>query len=178
MKRVAGLALALAFPSVAAAQAEEWERFGLYTGCRPVHAGAVVMLSEDNQETMEDALEAVAEASLESRLRAADLWWSSLERGSLERVPLFAKVTVDPMLPPSGLKLYAYEVRLELHKQLMDEFGNKRTNTNATWTRVKASWEPPHPRSGQEVLDAVSSTLGRLMDQFIAAYLRVNGSAC
>ena len=178
MRRVAVLALALVFPSVAAGQAEEWERFALYTGCRPIHAITVVTLSEKNQDMTEDALEAVAAASLESRLRAADLWWSSSERGSSEGVPLFAEVTVDLWFPPSGLKVYAYEVRLELHKQLMDEFGNKRTNTSATWTRVKASWEPPHPRSGQEVLDAVSSTFGRLMDQFVAAYLRVNGSAC
>lgn len=63
-------------------------------------------------------------------------------------------------------------------KRLMDEFGNKPTNTHATWTRTVRPLGLSFPRSEQEVLDAVSSAFGRLTDQFLAAYLLVNGSAC
>ena len=69
-------------------------------------------------------------------------------------------------------------MQLKLSKKLMDEFGNRPTNTNVTWTRTVRPRGLSFPRSEQEVLDAVSSAFGRLMDQFLAAYLRVNGSAC
>lgn len=180
MRRVAALVLGLAFPSVVAGQAESGERFELYTGCRPVHAITTVTLSENSQDTMEDALKAVAEASLESRLRAADLWWSWPERGLFEGgpVPLFVTITVDPTFPPNELKLYDYEVRLRLNKQLTDEFGNQSSGTHTTWARgIRSGWDNL-PRSEQDVLDAVSSALGRLMDQFLAGYLRVNAPAC
>ena len=178
MMRGTALVLALALPGVVSGQVKEWERFELYTECRPVLAVTLVSVSVDNWEAIEDSITAAGEAAVESRLRAAGLWWSSSETGSWEHAFLQATVFVDPLFPQSERKLYEYEVQLKLNKQLMDEFGNKPTNTQATWTRTVRPRGLSFPRSEQEVLDAVSSAFGRLLDQFLAAYLRVNGSAC
>ena len=181
MRRVAALVLALTLPGVARGQVDEVERYELYTECRPLFSVTSVFMSENNRDAMEDAMTAAAEASVESRLRAAGLWWP--ERRSSESVFLHPTVTVEPMLVPSGLKLYDYQVRLALNKQLLDEFGNREPGTEATWVKVirpgvNSSGVHNFPRTEQDLLNAVSSALGRLMDQFLAAYLRVNASAC
>lgn len=180
MRLGVALVLILALPSVVSGQTEERERFELYTQCRPVLAVTnVVVHGTFNWEPMRDAIKAAAEDSVESRLRAAGLWWPSPEARSSEPALLRAELEVDHDHVPSGLTLYPYEVRLELHKPLMDEFGNRSGGTNNTWTTgiQVLSWHDP-PRSELAVMDALLSALRRLLDQFAAAYLRVNASAC
>lgn len=117
MRPGAALMFVLALPScVVSGQAEEWERFELYAECRPVvsvtSASVSLALAPDgtiranNRDAMEDAIQAAGEASVESRLRAAGLWWSWSENSLFENVFLQATVTVDPTFAPSGLTLY------------------------------------------------------------------------
>ena len=99
MMRRTALMLVLALPGVVSGQVEEWERFQLYTECRPVLAVTSVSVSVNNWEAMEDAITAAGEVAVESRLRAAGLWWSWSETGSSENAFLHATVAVDPLFP-------------------------------------------------------------------------------
>ena len=170
----------LALPSVVSGQAQERDRFELYTQCRPVLATTNVMVYGTlNREPMRNAIKAAAEDSVESRLRAAGLWWLSPEARSSETAFLMVELEVDHDHVPSGVTLYPYEVRLELYKPLMDEFGNRSGGTNNTWTRgIQVLSREDPPRSELDVMDALLSALRTLLDQFAAAYLRVNASAC
>ena len=152
---IAALAVALTLPAAPAAQdGNVLERFQLFTECQPLYPLVEVLTpaATDIGLTLEGL-----QAAMDSRLRAARLY-------------------ADPWMAMATLYLNVHVVRsaftvtLELQKPLWDELSGSRFSA-PTWSSVVLG---THGRDSGYVLSAVAAR----MDEFLAAYLRVNYAAC
>ena len=186
MRRIlASLALATLLAPVAAGQgaAGLGKRFGLFNACRPMML-VVEELSSDAAAiglAREDFLRAA-----ESRLRGARLYvevfWKASERELLAAAVNDDKEKLDAIkakLPkgnPGDAVLYlqaivigrAVSLSVEYKKKVTDEFGV--ANFATTWESTRAGMTG----TGTYIV----SELSRLLDEFLAAYLRVNEEVC
>ena len=141
--------------SSALGSASRLERFELFNACRPMRLLV---------ESLPDAAEGIGlaretpQAAAESRLRAARLYTEDYEKADFSF--LYVNVNVVGR---------AFHISVEYHKTVTDEFGQ--SGGAITW---KTGSTGTHGGNGGYIVSALSQYL----DEFLAAYLRVNGSAC
>lgn len=138
-------------PSV---QAQDFE---LFTSCQPVSL-VVESLGTDAEKivlTRTDIINAV-----ESRLRAARIYTDK----SLQPYISIAVNVVGQ----------AFSIDFQLHKALYDR-GIGLAGLAPTWSKVLTG---THGNRGYESGSYILSLLSRLLDEFLAEYLRVNEKAC
>lgn len=138
------------------------ELFELFTGCESVH----VVIEELGPEARVLALhEADIQNLAESRLRAAQIY---AEQPSLPFLRVWVNIASD-----------AFWVQVEFNKAVYDklarDMGTAFPGVARTWARqIVGTYGTDGPRGGS----FISSTLSRLLDEFLAEYLRINGLAC
>ena len=157
-RALVSLALAVLLVPTAAGEDDEVkrsiERFELFNACRPMRL-LVEGLGDDAEAI--GLTEAALQAAAERRLRAARLYTEDRERANL------AKLYVNVLVVGK-----AFSLSVDYEKRVTDGFGKSGTAT--TWTSGSAGTAS----SGGFIVSGLSGHL----DRFLAAYLRVNESAC
>ena len=141
-----------------AAPLETAQRFNLINGCRPVPVHLRTPLEGSGDAKAIGLIEGQLQDAAESRLRAARLYKDSFEAGDNALLHVHVGVTRRSL-----------SASVSYLKRLRDPFGS--VGFAPTWSR-RTVGEP-----GKDAEYIVSSLSG-YMDEFIAAYLRVNESAC
>ena len=149
------LAVLLAPTGAGQDAASRIERFELFNACRPM----ILVVERPSSRAAEISLtEEALQVAAESRLRAARLYTEDHERANFA----FLYVHVNVAGP-------AFSSSVRYRKKVTDEFGI--TSTASTWE------ESSHGMHGKDA-GYIVSNLSRHLDRFLAAYLRVNESAC
>ena len=131
------------------------ERFRLFNGCRPMKL--VIEGLPSNAKSI-GLTEAMLQAAVESRLRAARLYTES----SLWETYAYLYVNINVVGP-------AFKISLEYNKVVSDRFDLSGPAT--TWS---SSSTGTHGESAGYIITSLSQHI----DRFLAAYLRVNEFAC
>ena len=131
------------------------ERFELFNACRPMR---LIIEELDSDANSIGLTEAMLQAAVESRLRAARLYTEN--RGPSDGARLYVNIKV---VGP------AFGFSLDYGKRVSDRFGLSSLAT--TWD---ISVTGTHGRDAGYIVNSLSQKI----DMFLAAYLRVNESAC
>lgn len=159
--RLALVALLLATLLVPAAAAQDdkverqVERFNLYNACRPM----LLVIEGLHEEASRISLTTEKlQMAAESRLRAARLYTE--DRDKADGAFLYVQASVNKT---------AFNLSVEYYKVVTDAFGQVGTG---------ATWDVGSPGTHVGSASVILSWLSQFLDRFLAAYLRVNESAC
>ena len=132
------------------------ERFELFNACRPMQ---LVLDVPPDRAAAIGLTEGALQAAAESRLRAARLYTEDLERA--DGAYLYVNVNVVGE---------AFGILVKYKKMVTDAFG--KVGTATTWN---SGFVGTHGSGGASF---ILSNLSQHLDEFLAAYLRVNEEAC
>ena len=184
---VSAVAVAVCVPSVAAGQGggSPQERFALFTSCSPVNVEVFVHNTGASDVTQESVARRMT-----GRLRDADIHAPSDQPGwALLR--LTATISTYPI--PGAPAQTVYMVRLRFMKLLYDQLSDPALATDRgrmssdslgavfRWIHWAPTWESPRPGIGffaGRRDDLITGAIDRLLDEFVAEYLRTNAAAC
>ena len=138
---------------------QQRERFDLFNDCEPMRL--IILNSSGNLITVPGSRINAVQNAAESRLRAARLFTDALDS---DLPSLFVAVVPDFR---SDL-VSRYVVRISYSKPLRDP-ATGLTHVTSTWQKE---------RTAPDDDPAILNSLSQLLDQFLAAYLRVNAEAC
>ena len=148
--------LELLVPAATPTQVDLLSRFQLYNACRPMEV--LVEAFAGNGESRIGLTRQGFELAAESRLRAARLYSEDHDESGGAYVYLRTTVVSS-----------AFTVEVHYKKVVTDEF--QIAAPASTWER---GFSGTHGRDASYVM----SSLSELLDEFLAAYLRVNEAAC
>lgn len=169
-------------PADAAAQGSpsSRDRFALFAACRPVPVEVFVTNIGGPADITTPAVEGMAT----SRLQAAGI---DAPAGSAGGSTLQLSVFVSAQrLSPSAV-VTVYVIRLRLLKLVYDQQSDPRAGEAGRpadapeWLNWAPTWETPQQGIGFYLGrdgDPVTSLVGRMMDEFVSEYVRVNQEAC
>lgn len=155
------LALLCALP-ISSETVDGYDRFRLFNACRPVRV--MISSTDPNIQRHLDSLRPM----VESRLRSARLYTENpveSRNGFLDvRVTMIGLAGFGP----------AYIIDFQYKKLVTDEYGE--SYHAATWPDRR--FRSGHGTYGNAAYIHIKSRLSSFLDLFLAAYLRVNKSAC
>lgn len=134
---------------------DEFTRFQLFNACRPMRL-LVEHLPDEGRKI--DLTREILQAAAESRLRAARLYTEDADKADFST--LYVNVNVTS---------FAFDISLEYHKLVTDKFG--RAAPAMTWRTGSTG---THGKDGGFIV----SQLSQYLDEYLAAYLRVNEGDC
>ena len=141
---------------------ESIERFKLFNACRPMQL--LIEPLPDDAEEINLSWETL-QAAAESRLRAARLYREAFgQDATLEEHSNAAILSVE--IGVVGATSY---LGVKFNKRVTDAFGE--TTSTPTWIAIRYG---THGGNANSIVSALSQQL----DEFLAAYLRVNEPAC
>lgn len=134
-------------------------RFQLYVNCEPL---AVAIDLHGNEKTLSLTQEQVQNV-VESRLRGARIY--------TDDIPPQPAGLVNIRIHIVG---WAYQVRLEFLKFILDYLHSIEVGVATTWTRAFTGYHAVELQRKAGILSATS----QLMDSFLVEYFRANEAAC
>lgn len=170
-------------PAEAAAQGSpsDRDRFALFTACRPVPVEVFVTNTGGPAGITTPAVEGMAT----SRLRAAGI---DAPAGSAGGSTLQLSVFVSAQSLSASAVVTVYVIRLRLLKLVYDRQSDPRAGEAGEapgaapeWLNWAPTWETPQQGIGFYLGrdgDPVTSLVGRMLDEFVREYVRVNEEAC
>lgn len=183
----AAILLGLLSSSAAAAQGPESprDRFALFAGCHPIP----VEVSVTNAGGPASITEASVERMATSRLRAAGI---HAPAGTPSWAMLQVIAYVGAQRVTANMIATVYIIRLRLLKLVYDHLSDPRLEKPGRlsadslgaaleWVDWAPTWESPQPGIGfypGRGDGPVAGLIGRMLDEFVDEYLRVNGEAC
>ncbi len=170
-------------PAEAAAQGSpsSRDRFALFAGCRPVPVEVFVTNTGGPAGITTPAVEEMAT----SRLRAAGIDAPAGRTGG-STLQLSVFVSAQRLSPTAVVTVYV--IRLRLLKLVYDQQSDPRPGEAGDapgaapeWLNWAPTWETPQQGIGFYLGrdgDPVTSLVGRMLDEFVREYVRVNEEAC
>ena len=170
-------------PADAAAQGSpsSRDRFALFAACRPVPVEVFVTNISGPTGITTPSVEGMAT----SRLQAAGIGAPAAGAGGST---LQLSVFVSAQRITASAVVTVYVIRLRLLKLVYDEQSDPRAGeagdapgTAPEWLNWAPTWETPQQGIGFYLGrdgDPVTSLVGRMLDEFVSEYVRVNEEAC
>ena len=173
-------------PADAAAQGSpsSRDRFALFAACRPVPVEVFVTNTGGPAGITKPSVEGMAT----SRLRAAGI---DAPAGSAGGSTLQLSVFVSAQRITASAVVSVYVIRLRLLKLVYDRQSDPRAGEAGRpadapgaaqeWLNWAPTWETPQQGIGFYLgreADPVTSLVGRMLDEFVREYVRVNEEAC
>ncbi|MDE2943085.1 MAG: hypothetical protein OXT63_02620 [Gemmatimonadota bacterium] len=184
---VPAVVFGLLTPAAAGAQGSpsNRDRFALFTACSPVPAEIFVT----NTGGPADITTASVENMATSRLQAAGI---NAPAGRPGGSTLQLSVFVSAQRLSANAVVTVYVIRLRLLKLVYDRQSDPGTGeagrgsadspgTAPDWLNWAPTWETPQQGIGFYLGrdgDPVTSLVGRMLDEFVSEYVRVNAEAC